>query len=933
MADNNFAKAVRQAGSGDKFPSVSLVRENPALAAALSKLVTPVTPPSYNRSGEREPAQPNTFEFRSRGEQIAQKIADAKTVMQVLPDVELAKQILVSSILSPKDMVTTELTYKISDGLMSPEISAALIGVVKKTFEQEYKIKPLLSTMLGDILFETGSYPVAVIPENTIDDVINSNSAITMESFGGEIDRNGRIINKGILGPVSETKPRPYSNSVFSLESYDYSPTGYDVNPDVDFEHEFKAKQETFLSVTDNPSVLKLPYLHAKVREKQIRKIVGSRAMESISLDNVSDRTMVDKIYQNKQFSYKTIATLKTQEQLSRKSVGSPLVVHLPSESVIPVFVPGCPEQHIGFFILLDMDGNPISRSDDVDYYQQLSNRLNSNGNFASAMLNRVKSQMQGFSIMDRNHLDFMVHTYSDMVEKDLLARLRNGLYGKGLSLTKNSEIYRIMLARALSKQHTQLLFIPAEMMDYIAFKYTSDGIGQSLLDDTRILNSLRSMLLFANTMAAIRNSVGRTNVEIKLDETDPNPQKTIEEIQHEIIRTRQQNFPLGVNAPTDQIDWMQKSAFEFTFSGHPSFPDTSIAFNEKQSNYQKPDTELEESLRKRAIMSYGLSPETVDASFNAEFATSVVSNNILLAKRVTTTQEKFLPQLSNHLRKFLMNSETVVNEMRDILTNNFEKLKKDLAYIEGVDAAKAAEGKTYNEADKTMIVNIFLNEFIMNFEAHLPAPNSVTLENQLTAMDTYSKGLDQAIEAIISEKFFTSDINGQAANQIATAKEVVRSYFMRKWMSDNGVMSELSQLVIKDRDGKPIIDVFKMQEEHIESLTLSLTSYVADLLPVKNAANKVFDKLETSSTETPSSTGGGSDGGSSFDEFSFDDSGPKLDEEPSAVTGTGAPEEQSTQTTETSTATGETKPAESESSTTGEGKPKEANLNGEVEE
>jgi hypothetical protein len=415
------------------------------------------------------------------------------------------------------------------------------------------------------------------------------------------------------------------------------------------------------------------------------------------------------------------------------------------------------------------------------------------------------------------------------------------------------------MLARALEKQHTQLLFIPVELMTYFAFSHTPEGIGKSLLEDMKILNSLRSMLMFANVMASLKNSIGRTEVKIKLDESDPNPQKTIETAMHEIIRSRQQYFPLGMNSPTDLTDWLQKSGFEFTFEGHPGLPDVAIDFGEKNSNYIKPDTDLEESLRKRAIMATGLSPDTVDATFQAEFATSIVANNILLSKRVTQMQEQFTPQLANHLRKCIMNSEQLVNDLRKILIDNFDKLEVVKNNKDDISDSESSTIKEHDNTDKNIIINNYLNEFIMNFEVALPIPNSVTLETQMTALETYIKALDTTLDAWISEKFFTTDLGGDVANQVATIKEVLKAYFIRKWMSENGVMTELNSLTTLSNDGEPAIDIYKLQESHIEGLTKSLTRFMFNINKVKESSETVLNSIggagEGTSSNQPENT------------------------------------------------------------------------------
>jgi len=895
-----FQKAIEAANSGQRFPVMDLLRDDPSIASMISKLIAPITPPQYGKDGNREPLQPNVYAFRNIANQTTQNIVDAQTTMQLLPDTELAAQIMISSILSPKDMMTLDLTMTVPEGLIAPDVTAAMIARTATYFDKDYKIKPLLSKILRDVMYETGSYAVAVIPENSIDQVINGSAQITMESLAQTINPDGSIKGIGLLGPYVNKQPTAARNnagiSLENFKSYSYNTTH---EGRISFEGMFSGdaskKVDTYITVTDNPNLLKLPSINQKIREGRILGAIGSKAMEAFNpsivkrtkdTGKMTDRKLTGLLYKDRQFEYKPIASLKTQEQLNRKTVGNPLILHIPSEAVIPVYVPGCMEQHVGYFVLIDQDGNPLNKALNGDHYQQMTAQMNSNGSFPSAMLSRVKSQMDGFNTSNHEHLEYAMRAFGDMVEQDLMARLRNGVYGNGVAVARKEDIYRIMFARALAKQHTQLLFIPIELMTYFAFSYGPNGVGTSVLDKMKVLNSLRSMLLFGNVMAGIKNSIGRTEVKLKLDESDPNPQKTLEILQHEFVKQRQNQFPLGVNAPTDLVNYLQKAAIEFTTEGHPGLPDVQIEIGQKNDNYTKVDIDLSEDLRKKAIMAMGLSPETVDASYQAEFATSVVTNNILLSKRVMMLQDQFTPPLSDHMRKCMMHSEELIKDLRDILVNNFEKLEETPVNSEEVKQEQAGMTVTLStsakseqaDVDKQDLINKYLYEFIMNFTVSLPMPNSVTLENQMTAMETYSKALDVALDAWISDKFFTSDTGGAAAAQVGVVKEVLKAYWLRQWMAENGVMPELSHLTNKGPDGKPMVNIFKMQTTHLEAIMESLSDFMVNLKPIKDANDKVMNdagiEASASSFGTSSDTGSGDDnagGATELDDINFD--------------------------------------------------------------
>lgn len=876
--------AIALAGSGKRYSAMTLVRTDPGMAATVSKMVHGRTPPRYDSSGNMTTDNPSIQALKNVSDNTVQNISDAQTVMQTLPELELAAQILVSSVLSPKDMMTVELIYKAPENLVTPEVNTAMTNRVRLHFEQNYKIKQVLPRLLRDVLFETGSYPVAVIPENSIDDVINSNRKVSMESLSDHFERDGKIKPLGLLGPtVKKQASLEVQGASLAFESLDAFNADKSYDTRIGLEQSFdNIAQETFTTVTDNPALLQIPRINQKIRESRILDLMGSRgikamtagkALEAYGAPNphavssvpiqaggshkLNDREMTSLIYRDRNYQYKPITTLKTQEQLNRRAVGSPLIMHLPSEAVIPVFVPGNVEQHVGFFILIDEEGNPIQRIADIDYYQQLNSRMNSGGSFPSAMLQKVKANMQGFDNTNNAHLDYSARVYGEMIEQDLLARLRNGVYGNGVALAKREEVYRIMFARALAKQHTQLLFMPIEFMTYFALRYNGDGMGKSLLDDLKIINSLRSMLLFANVMAAVKNSMGRTEVKIKMDEHDPDPQKTFERVVHEILRSRQQAFPVGTNSPMDIVDWVQRAGFEFVPEGHPGLPDMTVEFGEKNTSYVKPDTDLDDTLRKRSIMGLGLTPQSVDAAFEAEFATSVLTNNILLSKRVMNIQDVIEPQLADHVRKVMMNDEDLIRDLRAILEASADKLIERLKKQDEMHKDDPTYRTNLGSQPRELIIQQLLYDFVMGMEVSLPKPNSVTLENQVAALDTYTKTLDVALDAYMSSNFMTMDTGGDVSAYVDTLKGVAKAYFIRKWLGENGVLPELSELTAMDDDGQPKLNMWDAFQDHQDGLIKVFDHFMNGIKPMKDAANL----NEAKRKETDQTSGGGAGG------------------------------------------------------------------------
>jgi hypothetical protein len=901
--NKGLKSALSLAGSGKKLPVEQLVRQSPETAAVISKLIQSSQARAYDRSGNRAIDVPVHNDFHTKSREILEKHEDAESILQLFPDMKLSEQILVSSIISPKDMGNGEVSLTVPESLIFGEAASFLLEELKSYFAKDYKIDQLLPKMLRRVLFRSGSYPVVVIPESSLDEYINGEQKISMESLSEYLTPKGEFRNLGILGDPTKTAAR----NVLSAESFNVQQTSADHDTQVHFKTaEESIEKISLVHVYDNPFVLKMPELIKRRRSEAVTDTINKisnikrfgveaftrrvGASDRGTPNVMNDSSMSSLVYKGRKTDMVNFSRIKTNDQTNRKNVGAPLVMVLPSESVMPVYTPGHEDRHVGYFLMVDSEGYPVTKNSQFDHFGDLGTRLSSvNKSMSSYMLDKVKESFDpnATSLTDPR---LASRLYGDIIEADLLARLRNGIVGGNVQIGKTEDIYRTMFARALANQRTNLVYIPAELMTYFANRYDESGIGKSLMDDMRVLNSLRAMTMFSRVMASIKNSIGRTNVALKLDENDPNPQKAIEMAVHEVSRTRQQYFPLGLNTPSDLVDWLQRSGYEFTFSGHPGLPDMSLEFSEKNSNYVKPDDQLDEELKKRAIQAFGLPPEVVDKGFEGEFATSIVANNILLTKQVTQLQADFVPQLTAHARMVAMSDGGLIERMKKLVIQNAEKLKQ------------AAPKDIVPQAilnDEDSFARFVVSEVLSNFETNLPQPDSVTLENQVTAFETFEKAVDAALKYIVSEDIFSDNLGGEASKMAGDAQNAIKSYLMREWMQQNNFMPELLS-AISGTDDKKTQALIEAQSSHVGGIVKFVTKLLNQTRPVADAAGKDIKKItdgaelgEGSSAMSSGGGGGGSSGGG-FDSFgggSDFDMGGDL---PSMDTGLGGSEDES---------------------------------------
>lgn len=824
--------------------------------------------------------------------------ATAHNIQQNLPDVELAKQILVTSIISPNDLVSTEIFFNLDDSNdYLGTAGKSMLKSVEDTMKKHFKIEKCLQPYLEASLFDDGSVPVIVLPESSLDHAINSGNIISKESIGDFISQStGTVKSLGILiNPKGDEGNDLYSQLTASIESIN-------LNKPMDYDPKISDKMN--ITIIDNYEALKLPRLNEKIvhdrlattyrknqlgmelynPERERSKHFGNKDKNVGSTGDINDRVKsVMSSFTERQYQTETVLNLKTKNKVDQETLGHPLVMRVPHESCIPIFPPSDPTNHIGYYVVIDNTGNPVRIPVDSDYIENMINANNDNTDMSDFLAQKVNQSQFGTNGNTAQKYDEMYKAFSKVIEEDLIVRL-SGMYGGDLSLGATDEIYKLMFARALAKKHTQLIFVPKTLLTYFAFDYNDYGMGISLLEKSKMIASLRSVLMYANVMAAVKNSITQREVEIQLDPTDPNPDKTIEEYLHAVAKATRSESPFGEFDPLNIVSNLTNSGVSVSVSGHPGFPETKAVVNHSNVSMGKVDTELDEMLKKWHIMSMWLTPETVDAATGPDFATSVHANNILLAKRNQVAQDIYTEKWSDHIRKICYNSKPILDDLKKILEQNRKFVNKTFA-------------KTYTDDE-------IINYFLMNIYVELPRAETAKIEMQLEALDQYTQALDKILtDAFISTNILANEMVGEIAMTVDATREIVKAYYIRRYCKLNNIMPELFDMVTVDNDNKTIVN---MLDEHVEfttTMSKALLGLMTKIKPIIKDNNAFLEKLEeTTGVKTEGDAGGfdaggeggeGMDGGMGGDDLGLGFDDPSLTEgEGEGTEGEGTEEE-----------------------------------------
>jgi hypothetical protein len=887
---NSELKALISASnSGKKIPALRLIEDSPATAAILSKLNNVDRETKYDGKGNRTIVSPNSSGMSDLSQDVAQKATDNENTLQLFPELEQALRILINSVLAPKDLNNTDIIFSIPNDLKVSPLNNKLLPIIEKKLSKDFKLKQMIPEMLYKTLGVDGAYPVLIIPESSVDDMINDRKTISTESiqslFGDGKDRH---ISFGFIGDNDEAKTK--GDKTVGFESF---VSGVDIKAGhiSDNKIQFKVKPDganvdTLIRVTDNIDLIKFPDLIKKKRNQQVNKTLEERFVgsgfrgnikaiatesdinnhnQSYSSTELNDLQLTQLLYKNNVSLRNVTRKVKTSNQTDRLNIGAPLVKILSAECVMPVCMSGNKDKHVGFYILLDGMGNHLSKDSASSVYDDFRRNQRGvkqgGGNLSSSLLQRTADAFS--TSCDIVTYQQMQKICGEIIESDLLARLRNGIYGEDVSIVENTVVYDIMLSRMFREQQTQILFVPVELMSYFHHKLRKNGTGKTLLEDSLVLNSLRAVLMFANINRAVINSIGRTEIELTVDEHDPNKAKTLEIAKHEALRTRQSQAIPATISPTDIQHYLNTSQMHFNITAVPGLPGTSMKFNETQTSYAQPESNMVEQLDKKAIMALGVPPELV-ANNDVEFATNIVSNNLRLNKQIVQIQEAFQPQLSTFARTFVLNHGDAIKEIENVIRDNIKTL---------TETANPDEFFAEFADNQDLLVRLLARECLSNFEVNFSRPDTVTLKNQMETFTEFEEALDKVLKYRLSEDILSEATSGEiTSQQIGLIYNSVKAYYVRDWLKKNAIMPELFDIVTDGDDNKTNLNIFTESSAYASSLTESLNGFLKRVIPVAEASERDMQKL-TGGQELEAGPGS-SEGNGGSSSSSLDDGG-----------------------------------------------------------
>lgn len=796
----------------------TLQNRDKLVEAIVNKFITP----NKKAVGNNATRLPSNAELSPIVRDTIKSVEDAENVLEVLPDLNLAAEIQIASILSSKDLITTALSYE-CNGDIDVELRAKMISIVKTYFNDDYKFNSYLYDILYDVLYRTGSYAVSIIPESAIDDIINGVSGTKVSTESLAVASKKLLQPTGILGPIKRNEVVDTKFGFEALTTNHNKAPSYD-----DLTISFKGDSIGTIRITDNPDIIKLKGLQRAVTE---RAISNTYRVANEDFDHTTLRDTDKRFYKNPLYSPAAISDIKPVELTSKPSVGRPLVQHYPSESVIPIHTPGDCKLQIGYLIILDNLGNPISKNDLI------------NSNTAWAWVNGTADQKvkrdAAYGLGLTRELDTatnmtvsqLTNSFAELVENKVINAIKNGVYGDAITMSRPQDVYRIMLARALAKKNTQILYIPVEQMTYFAMDYNDFGIGRSLLDKNKMISTVRTALQFATLNGSILNSTRNLEYTIELDPADREAEKTIEDIKYRVMQSYNSNIPF-TGTPDDMWAYMSNAGLSFNIQGNEFYPSTKIAVQDSSPDYKIPDQQTEEDFAKRHYRGLGLDPDLIISPDAIEFASQVTSKNLLATRRICKLQEKFNPFITQFIKTYIISDGIMLKELSVAIREHI-----------GVDNKQPG------------LIGKNINLFLRNLTVSIPAPDTSMLASQMEQYNGRAEALDTILETFITDESLQDTDLDIDTNR---ARGIVKAYLMRQWLRENDVEPDLLKLFDDVEDRNSLVQ--SIANDTVDSATLATMLF-----------NRIERRISTVAKNYDREVGGDTDSG--FDNSDTDDS------------------------------------------------------------
>ena len=729
---------------------------------------------------------------------IGEQMLNVDKMRALAPEIEQSRILVSSSIMSPNDLQDGMFRFTFEDvpGIDSdPDLVKEIQEVYEQHFNKTLQLGIKSYDWIGDIQYSSGAKPILILPNATLldlkrhgtpDDPSNTANLGTgipgFASFEDMLQKSavsddflysGKAISWADVFE-KQTAKVDLAEMVPSMESFGVEvPAQFKTNisrktPNADEDNDkYVASMESMIvnlrkrleegdiiRVTENPEIVKFATQKSLV-DKQTA-LSNIKKKYQLSLKDV--------------FPIEEVVTLKANPD-DINHHGHPAIIELPTESVIPIHVPGAPKEHYGYFILLDNYGQPLTIQAS-GMANSAANKGCSPGSANGAYETLFGSGCSAVSYFgnDPNGVNSAGNMiFQHLLDKYIKARIK-GIFGRDdLELSRFSALSTVMFYRLLQRKRTTLVYCPPSLLHYFAFDYRKNGTGRSKIEDIQFLLSLRTTLMMAQIVAMVNDAVEHKKIELGIDDNAANLEGIMELVANIFI---EKNKLSGSIDPSEIMRDMYSNALTIVPKNIPGLGDMTVDVTNQSGQSTKPDNELLEQLTNLMVSHLDVPPSALNQLAEPEFARSLTTYNLFFAKKITRYQYIFCSQMSDFVKDYTQFSAP----FQKALMKKLQAAGKKRAKAELPDKAKKITKKNPNEYDRSTLD--LLKSILDNVTVSLPKPNIVVDKTQFEEIRSFMSNLEEMANNLFPNELVPTD------DQNATAAlPVVRASWKREQM------------------------------------------------------------------------------------------------------------------------------------------------------
>ena len=831
-------------------------------------------------------------------------IDELKHLKIMAPEIDHARMIIVSSIISPLEMQTDSVAVQVNHPGLDEAVNANISSKLTTFFNDEYSLGPKLADWLGCAGFEEGAKPILVLPKHSIDvlnviadkwdpdtlrkfneakanfeksGVVSTESLVDFTSWKKSQRKEGAALESNVPELDDLDIPESFSELEASMESLahtliDKSQAGREhiTEPSIENKDLYSSADQLAKALAKGAfKLLKTSDNHDAVTiTRDVRKLLKVKTKTTEKVDEMVREAMslVRGFNPTDDAGRPVLPVYTVSDVIKTAENDMPIVIEFPCDSVIPVCAPRDNKNHIGYYILLDENGQP-ARGNYVfngGVTTDAVNRLATNA--AKSVYGGVTLQTYKDSgVSQQDVLQQMTQVFAVAVNHLLESKLKkSGL--TGLDVHIHEAVGKCLFFNLLVKNKIQLVFVPAPIMTYIRFAHREDGTGKTFLEDIAYLLGLRVTLTIAKSMAAVDNATKHRRIEVNVDEKNQNVLGTLNIVRNAWMAKKVPQITTDPSTAAESILNQHLSIVPKGLVGNTD--DLNITTETSYGQSQAPDQDLMDTLNNWIGIALKVPPSVLNQLSEAEYSRSVATSNLFFSNCVRNWQNMIKPQIKIFLVNYILAHDQLLNDIRKIIHDVKDgKRTKTKVGIEEADKDDPKEVTTQdpNKDDNTEEA---LKRVISTVELILPPPNMVGNKAHFEEINSQVDAIDKILESIYNDDVAPNDeVRSLMASVRAVAKaKLLRDFLPRLGFHEIADIPDIEE-ISTEQPAKLImfLNNFKRRMDNIAKLG---QSQLSDQQGGDGGAGSTYGETSTSTTteggegEGGEETGGEDEGG-----------------------------------------------------------------------